>query len=111
VAAFALESAIFIFQLRNAGAGELRRVAMTTARTILATAICAALLRYVPGTWSVVTLGRIASLVWGGIIGVMTFVVFPAVLAGLWFISGRPLGPEHRAVEIFRERVVRPLFG
>jgi len=111
VAAFALESAIFIFQLRKAGAGELRRVAMTTARTVLATAICAALLRYVPGTWSVVTLGRIASLLWGGMIGVMTFVIFPAVLAGLWFISGRPLGPESRAVEIFQERVVRPLFG
>jgi lipopolysaccharide exporter len=107
----ALESAIFIFQLRRAGAGELRRFAMTTARTVLATAICAAMLHYVPGTWSVVTLGRIASLLWGGLIGATTFVVFPAVLAGLWFISGRPPGAESRAAEIFHEKVMRPLFG
>jgi lipopolysaccharide exporter len=111
VVAFGLESAIFIFQLKKAGAGELRDLAMSIVRTVLATAICAALLRYVPGTWSVVTFGRVTSLFWGGLIGAMTFVLFPGVLAGLWVLSGRPQGAESRALEIFRERLMRPLFG
>jgi PST family polysaccharide transporter len=107
--AFGVESAIFIFQLKRAGGGELRNVAMSIVRTVLATAICAAVLRYVPGTWSVVHFDRVTSLFWAGLIALTTFLVFAVVLAGLWFVSGRPGGAERRALEIFKDRLARPL--
>ncbi|MBA2588372.1 MAG: oligosaccharide flippase family protein [Alphaproteobacteria bacterium] len=108
VAAFAFEAMISIFQLRKVGKGEMRGFVMTAARTILATAICAILLRFVPGTWSTVTLDRIPALFWGGFIGAMTFVIFPSLLAGLWFLSGRPGGAESRALRIFQDKFMRP---
>lgn len=111
VAAFAFEAMISVFQLRQVGRGEIRGFVMTSMRTTLTTAVCATLLWYVPGTWSVVTLDRVPALLWGGLIGAITFFVFPLILAGLWFLSGRPTGPESRAMQIFQQRVVRPLLG
>jgi lipopolysaccharide exporter len=109
IVAFAFEAVISIFQLRKIDWNEQLGLIKTALRVVLATAVSAALLWCVPGTWSVVALGRIPALLWGGLIGSLTLMVFPAVLAGLWFIVGQPAGAEKRAIQIFQSRVIGPL--
>lgn len=98
----AAESSIFVWQLRAAGNRELRWLAMAMLRMAVAVAGTVAVLYVVPMTWQVVPLGQFAALAVGAAVGLLTFVVFFALQGTLWFIFGRPSGPETRLLEAWR---------
>ena len=103
VAVVAVESSIFIWQLRAAGNAELRQFAMTLARAAVSGALTCAVLSVLPGTWQTVTIGRIPALFIGGLIGAATFLIFFCCQASLWVLAGRPPGAEFRLTNLIAE--------
>ena len=95
----ALESGLFIWQLWMSGNRELRGLALTASRAVPSTAVTLGVLALVPGTWAVIDLPRVQALLVGGLIGVLTFTVFFACQAALWFWMGRPQGAESRVAD------------
>ncbi len=99
VVVVAAESSIFIWQLRAAGNREFRLLVASMLRVVVALAGSGAVLYVMPMTWQVVKLGQFAAVLVGAGIGLLTFVLFFALQGGLWFIVGRPAGPEARLLE------------
>ena len=96
VAINAVESVMFIWQLRAAGNMELRTLAMTLLRAAISLAVTCAVLSFVPGAWAHVGLERVYALVAGGAVGGLTFIVFFSCQAALWLLCGRPVCAESR---------------
>ena len=102
VAINALESLMFIWQLRAAGNTELRSLVMTLLRAAVSLGVTCAVLSFVPGAWAHVGLGRPYALVAGSAIGGLTFVVFFACQASLWLLCGRPTCAESRIAHLLQ---------
>ncbi len=111
VAIIAVESVMFVWQLRAAGNTELRSLAMTLLRAAVSVAATCAVLSFVPGAWAHVGLARGYALVAGGAVGCLTFVVFFACQTALWVACGRPAGAESRIAGLLKHdpRVQRAL--
>jgi O-antigen/teichoic acid export membrane protein len=92
----AIESFLFIWQLRAVGNGELGRASLTMLRATGAAIPTVGILLLLPGTWEHVSAGRLHALVEGGAIGALTFVVFGLSHAALWMACGRPDGAERQ---------------
>lgn len=107
VAVVAVESAIFILQLRSASEGKLPDIRGTVLRAVVSTAATCAAIRLLPGTWDEVTLGRYGALVVGAGIGLLTIVVFGVCQLMLWRMARCPAGIEMRLIELIRD-IVRP---
>jgi len=98
-----LETSIFIVQLRAAGSAELRRLAMSGTRALIAAVVTSGALFCLPGTWETVTMNRVSALLLGGLIGVLGFALYGGVQLILWYGSGCPEGPEGRGFTLLRE--------
>jgi O-antigen/teichoic acid export membrane protein len=99
----AAESGIFIWQLRAAGGGEVRRAGGAMLRLAAASAASAGLLyATVPGAWQVVALARVPALAAGAATGLLGLAVFAAAQAMLWLACGQPPGPEALLLETLR---------
>jgi lipopolysaccharide exporter len=96
----ALESMIFIVQLRMAGNREMRAFLGTMVRAGLSVACTCAVLRLIPGTWHTVQMGRAAATLEGGIIGLLAFAVFFACQGATWWLGGRAPGAEARMLAV-----------
>ena len=96
----AVESLMFIGQLRAAGNRELRSLAMTALRALPSIGITVAVLATLPGVWVIVTIGRVEALLVGGTIGAVTFPIFFLCQAVQWHLAGRPPGAEQRIADI-----------
>ncbi len=107
----AVESVMFVWQLRAAGNAELRSLVLTLLRAAASLAMTCAVLSFVPGAWADVGLERGYALVAGGAIGGLTFAVFFACQAALWMLCGRPAGAESRIASLLEHdpRVQRAL--
>jgi lipopolysaccharide exporter len=92
----ALESFLFIGQLRAVGNAELRQLSMTMFRAALAAVPTVGILSMMPGTWEHVTTGQFMALLFGGGIGALSFVLFTTFDAILWVLFGKPEGSEYR---------------
>lgn len=90
----ALESALFIGQLHAVANQELRQLAMTMLRVLIATGVTVAALTAIPGTWNHVTMDRFAATLQGGIIGLFTGALYFVVHGLLWLLWRRPEGSE-----------------
>ena len=102
VAIIAVESVMFIWQLRAAGNRELRGLLMTLLRAAGSCAATCAVLSVVPGTWAHVGLSRGYALVAGGAAGCLTFAVFFACQTSLWMLCGRPPSAEGRIAALLQ---------
>jgi hypothetical protein len=102
VAIIAMESVMFVWQLRAAGNRELRSLLTTLLRAAFSLAATCALLSVVPGTWAHVDLTRGYALLAGGAVGGLTFAVFFACQAALWILSGRPASAESRIAGLLK---------
>ena len=107
VVVVALESLLFILQLRVPGEHEGRQVAMALMRAILAATCTSAVLYALPGTWEPVTADRLAALITGALIGSVAFAVFAVCQALLWIGAGHPAGPEELLNAMIRDLVRR----
>ena len=99
-----LECIFYIFQLSAAGNRDFRDLAMTAARGLLAGAICCLALYFIPGTWKIVHMSRVAAIAIGGLIGAVVFPGFGAAVFAVWKLFGSPDGAEKRAFLIFQEK-------
>ncbi len=93
-AVVAIESLIFISQLRAVGNTELRQLALAMLRALVAGALTITVLAALPGTWSHVTVDRVSAIVDGAAIGLLTVLLYAACHATLWYAYGRPNGCE-----------------
>jgi peptidoglycan biosynthesis protein MviN/MurJ (putative lipid II flippase) len=96
------ESLVFIWQMRAAGAAELRKLGWAIARAAASAGVTCACLTLAPGAWAHVDAPRIEALIEGGALGLLTFLIFGSVHALLWTLSGRPDGPEERLADVLR---------
>jgi hypothetical protein len=92
----AVESMMFIAQLRMAGNREMRALLGTLVRAALSAACTSLVLLLVPGTWCVVEGTRIAATLEGGLIGLLTFALFFSCQGAVWWLTGRAPGAEAR---------------
>ena len=99
------ETVIFIWQLRAGGREELRRLAMSVARALAATAITCAVVSQLPGAWAHVPMDRVLALLEGGVLGATTITLFAVCQVTLWMMAGRPPGPERRLASILTHDV------
>ena len=96
----AVETSIFLRQLRAAGNQEFRGLALTMARALVSVTVTCAVVSQLPGAWEQVTLARPLALVMGGMVGAVTFAVFFTCQGLLWHLAGQPPGPEARLASV-----------
>ena len=101
----AAESAVFLLLLTRVGDLRLRRVAGGVLRIALATGVTLVALRQSGFAWQPVTLPVIPALLEGGLIGGAVAAIYAATLAIVWFLSGRPVGPELDMAQLLTERL------
>lgn len=99
VACVAVESLLFTLQLRRYGArwagsvGGFARIAAAAGLTVAA--------MYQTGLgWQPASMAAGPALVWGAVTGGIAVVVYAALQAGLWWMAGKPDGPETRLLDL-----------
>ena len=100
VTVVAVETSIFIRQLRVAGNTELRSLGGTALRSLIAVIVTCTLISPLPGAWANVGLGRPAALLEGGLLGAAVFIVFFTCQLLFWRVAGRPQGAEERLIGV-----------
>jgi O-antigen/teichoic acid export membrane protein len=103
----ALESLLFIGQLRAVGNAELRQLSMTMFRAALAVIPTVCSLAIIPGTWENVTSGQFFSIIFGTGIGVLSFILFMTFDTTIWVLFGMPDGSERRMYDAVRTIINR----
>lgn len=107
VSVVAAETGIFLHQLRVSGNRELASLGRTVLRAVVSIALTCTVLSLVPGAWSVVDSPRPLALLYGALLGALTFAVFLACQTILWLAAGRPSGAERRVADIASQAVRR----
>jgi lipopolysaccharide exporter len=104
-ACVAAESAIFLLLLTRVGDLRLRRVAAGVCRIALATGVTLIAVQQSGFAWQRIDMPVLPALVGGGLIGCAVAGIYAAALCGIWFMSGRPDGPELDMMKIVAERL------
>ena len=100
VVVVAIESLLFLTQLRRCGDAQWRASAGALLRIALATGLTVALL-YASGlAWTPVSLPNGPALLQGMAVGISAVLAFGVVQSGLWWLANRPNGPETRLIEL-----------
>ena len=90
------ESALFFWRLRGRGDTQWRRVLAPLARLAASSAVVIALLHASGLGWRPVTLAPVPALLLGVPLGAGSVALFAACHGALWWLAGRPEGPESR---------------
>ncbi len=99
-----IESAIYITLLKNVGHVRLFDSAGAVVRSLLALVITVAVLLLCGLGWTIVTAPVWVALLQGMEIGVVTLAVYGSAIALLWWLWGKPEGPETHIVGLAREQ-------
>jgi hypothetical protein len=96
----AIESLLFLTQLKRCGNARYRDSAGALLRIALATGLTVVLLYASGQAWSPVTLATVPALIQGAAVGLLAVLTFGLIQSGLWWLANRPAGPETRILEL-----------
>ena len=100
VVVVAIESLLFMTQLRRCGDARWRASAGALLRIALATGLTVVLLYASGVAWTPVSMPNGPALLQGMAVGLFAVLAFAACQSGLWWLANRPNGPETRLIEL-----------
>jgi len=104
----AVESCAYLLLLKGLGKVRLGSVTGALARTLLAGALVVLLLHQAGLAWQEVSMPSLSAFFHVALIGVLVTALYVAFVLALWFLAGRPTGPETRLFDL-TGGYVRPL--
>ena len=113
VGCVAVESVCYGLQLRGAGDTRLRESLGGILRIVLAGLIAAGAIYETGYGWQTVTLPSGPALFYGVLLGCLSIAIFTATELVLWWLVGKPEGPESRVIDLglqaLRKIIRRPI--
>jgi lipopolysaccharide exporter len=105
---FAIESFCYLFLLSGLPDVRLRAVLGPMTRILFAGSAVVFALDQLGLAWREVSMSSFVALLYLGMIGVMVAALYTALVSVLWYLAGRPTGPETRLLEL-SGNFLRPL--
>ena len=100
VSCVAVESVLFTLQLRRCGGARWRESAGGFLRIGLAAGLTVAALHYSGYGWQTVSMASAPALIQGAATGMAAVLAYVALQSALWWMAGKPSGPETRLLDL-----------
>ena len=104
----ALESCAYLFLMSDLPGVRLRTMVAPISRALVAGVLTVLVLHQMGLAWQAVTMPSLQAVLYGAMIGILATGLYVAFVVLLWFIAGRPAGPETRFLELVGN-FLRPL--